>query len=114
MNEKYIINELTTILGRKKYLEFSEKLFHRVNERFNGISVEEALRYVRYNKKLVLVIGSEISNGCRKEELEKRLQKYKLNEKSLMIEKNIYDMIKIYNEYIKIIINYINKKSKKI
>lgn len=101
--EKNYIEIIMDLLGNEFFAKLSNDLYLKVNKKYPRIDIKKATEIVESNMAVILIIGIELSRGCIESKLSERVNWYNVCPKSLLIERNIDDIVKKYNLYINII-----------
>lgn len=101
--EKDYVEIINKLLGDEIFSKLSDELYLKVNSKYPRINIKDATKIVESNMAVILIIGVEKARGCAEEKLKERINWHNVCPKSLLIEKNISNFIKDYEEYIQII-----------
>lgn len=101
--EKNYIEMISKLLGDELFSELSDGLYLKVNSKYPRINIKDVANIVESNMAVILIIGIEKARGCAEEKLKERITWHNVCPKSLLIEKNISNFIKDYDEYIQVI-----------
>ena len=106
--EQYI-EVMKYFLEKEKFSELTNKMLNEINRKYRKIKADKAVKLVEFNMSIMVVIGVEKARGCKKEDMKKRIDWYKLGPESELMERT-YDKLEAdYGEYIKIIENGVKK-----
>lgn len=101
--EKNYIKTINDLLGEELFSKLSDELYLKVSNKYPRINIKNATDIVEANMSVILIIAIEKARGCPDEKLKERINWYNVCPKSLLIEKNIDNIIENYDEYINII-----------
>jgi len=102
--EKNYVETINTLLGDEIFSKLSDDLYLKVNSKYPRINIKAATEIVESNMAVILILAIEKARGCTDDKLKERVNWYNACPKSLLIEKNISNITKEYEEYINIII----------
>lgn len=95
------------IIGDNYYKEIIDSLSIKTREKIKeDISLEEFMKIVELNIKIILIIGIAQYVGFKEDEIKQKI--YLPESKKYILEKNYNEFIKTYEKYINLVKNFFN------